>query len=190
MFFLLVAEVMLFIGCTFLGGIMDKQSAFDTTALTSTLSETGMTVYVKSTQRFPASGYVWIEDEYIRYSSKTTDPTTFVVWQSGTKTGRAQYYGNTKTDAESHSIEKLIMTDEAKDLNVLMGVQIVQAEGVLGTTFAFASFAWSWVKALPKFLMWDYSFVDSISYLRPFLYAISIGFLVVMGSYIKGFFFS
>jgi len=183
MFFLLVAEVMLFIGCTFLGGILNKQSSFDSTELTTTLSDVGMTLYVENSSRFPLSGYVWLEDEYIRYSSKTTTPPTFVVLERGVD------YGDTETDASAHSEGKLVMTDEAKDLNVLMGVQVVQAEGAIGTTFAFASFAWSWVKALPKFLMWDYAFVDEINFLRPFLYAISVGFLIVMGSYIKGFFF-
>jgi len=181
MFFLVAAILTLFVGCTLLDGVMDMQTPFCVTELTQNVLVTDLTLNVGDTQGFMDSGYIFIEEEYIRYTSKTG--TTFVIPTAG----RGYTYGNTVTVASVHAVGTMVQANEANTLNSLMGYSIAEYDTEGGQSFNFVSFIWAWTKAFPKFLMWDYNFLKGLWWLLPFLYGLSIAIVVVMAKYIREF---
>ena len=180
--FLMVAISLLFVGCTILDALMGGTIAFASTRLTSDLAEGATIAYVESTKDFPSSmsstnSGVFIGKEYIGYTGKTD--TAFSGLQRGKK------YGTEVTKDVLHSAGSMVYSEESSHLNSLLGFKVITSETIWGKMFAIGEFVVAWAVALPAFLMWNYDFLDSVSIVKPFLWCISIGVVVVFALYLK-----
>ena len=183
--FLMTAIMLFWVGCTILDALIGGNVAFATTKLTVDLPADGVTTYVETTRNFPLSMNltdegIFIGTEYIGYDNKTSGANpSFIGLQ------RSKQYGTANTTGVIHLIGCLVMSEESNHLNTLMGYNVVTSEGIFGKATAIVDTVLNWAWSFPQFLMWDYNFLEDVSIIKPFLWCISIGVVVVFALYIK-----
>lgn len=123
---------------------------------------------------------LFIENEYVGYTSKTAG-----VNPSFNNLQRGQAYGTSLTLAVEHTENAPVMSEESSNLNSLIGFKVITTQTIWGKMFAVGDFVWSWMKAIPKFLLWDYDFLNTVAIVKPFLWAMSVGFVLVLALYVK-----
>lgn len=191
MHWLTLSIVILFICCTMLSASMEGEGAFASTTLTTAISDVSVTAQVSSTTGFPGvsapdSHRVFlIGEEEIMYGNRTS--TSFTGLTRGYNSTTAAYHAATSSGGSP----TMVMSQETSLLNTLMGFKVVTTSGVWGKMTSLIEFVGTWLKSIPKFLMWDYPFLDGSMFgipfamVKPFLWAISAAFVVVFFMYVK-----
>jgi hypothetical protein len=161
---------------TIMSATIEQESAFAVTTLSADMTNGSIAdIQVASTDDFLDSDYIWIEGERIYYASKddTTDTFSGIV--------RAQADDNNEGGtASAHSAGAKVMNDEASVLNLMIGYNIMGTKTELGLLDAPKMVTAIFTRALPKIMMWDYSYLQGdLVYLKyALLYPLSIGFLI------------
>jgi hypothetical protein len=152
---------------------MEQATAFVSTTLTSDLGQTDLVVLVTDTSGFLASDIIDIDSEVICYSSKTS--TSFII---NNIDGR----GCRGTEAKSHSTGALVLSQSAGILNSALGFNAQEVVTDAGILDVIKAFGFGTLRAVTKFVLWDYAFLDGdfriIKFL--FLYPISAGFVITL----------
>jgi hypothetical protein len=160
--------VFIFGGVSVISAIMDGHTGLETTSLTVAVTESDTTINVKTTGPFVAAGVIMIGNETICYTSKTA--TTF----AGVTRGEDC---RTNSRAQAFPIDKQVMSEAPGVINALVGFDITSAfadGGFIGLAkgiYTSAKNLPSFLNAVARMIMWDYSFLDG-----PFVY---IKFLVL-----------
>jgi len=158
---------------TVLSGVMEQETAFATTALTSNVDEDDTTIQVSDTSDFLDSGYLWIGDERLQYTSKTDTSFTDV-------TRGVADSNNEGGAASGHSTGDKVMNEKANILNIMLGYNRFATRTEIGT-MEYPMFVWKLLTVtVPKMITWDYSYLEGDLVLLKYtlLYAISAGFLI------------
>tara|TARA_R110002020_G_C15993747_1_gene749580 strand:+ start:57 stop:620 length:564 start_codon:yes stop_codon:yes gene_type:complete len=156
-------------GCvSVISAIVDGHTGLETTTLTAAVTESDTTIYVKTTDPFVNEGVIMIGDETICYTDKTS--TTFTGVTRGEdcrSTSRAQAF----------PVNQQVMSEAPGVINTLVGFDITSAfadGGFIGLAkgiYTSAKNLPSFLNAVARMIVWDYSFLDG-----PFVY---IKFLVL-----------
>ena len=160
--------VFIFGTVSMISAIVDGHTGLETTSLTQAVTESDTTIHVKTTGPFVSSGVVMIGDETICYTSKTA--TTF----AGVTRGEDC---RISSRAQAFPIDQQVMSEAPGVINSLVGFDITSAfadGGFIGLAkgiYTSAKNLPSFLNAVARMIMWDYSFLDG-----PFVY---IKFLVL-----------
>lgn len=153
-------------------GIAQGQWAYATTTLAIDTSATSTTITVVSTENFLSGpDEITIGDESIRYNSK--DDTHF--------------YGVTRgiddTTATAHVAGEVVMNRNSNIINNILGYNVAATSASYGSLSAIVGLLWNSVKAIPRMIAWNYSYLDGhlamLKYL--ILWPISAGFIFSLG---------
>ena len=160
-----------FIACTILSGIMEGQAALAVTKLTVDITEESTTITVVSTQDFLSADDVYIENEKVRYTSKTA--TQFNVTRRGLD----------GTTAVAHESGVKVKNETSNILNSLLGYNVATAAATYGTAAAVVGIAWNLIGSIPKMIAWNYSYLEGgLSIIKyVVLWPISAGFVFSLG---------
>ena len=112
--------LIMLVGCSILGAIMQGGGGIVVTDLTSDITATDTTIAVTSTVDYLGADYVIIGEEKILYSGTTA--TSF--------TGCTRGYDG--TDAEAHSTGALVYTADASSINNALGFNIAAVQDTMG----------------------------------------------------------
>lgn len=171
----------MFATATILCGIGEGTSGIATTYLTASASSTTITLTVSTTTDFPTGpDFIWCGDEEILYASK--DATHFYVYDDiGTTEIDGRGYAGTTPSA--HTTSSKVRNDAANIMNSFLGYNVAAASTTYGSVKAIVMTGLAIVKALPRVIMWDYSFLNEgfMPYVKYcLLYPISIGFVATL----------
>jgi hypothetical protein len=175
-----------FIGLFFLGmlfsGMADGNGGVVATKLTQAMGVGDTTIHVSSTNNYLSTDFVYIGDEQILYSGKTS--TTF--------TGCTRGYNN--TTATVHTLNAKVYNQEANIVNTALGINISAVtanSGLFGIAQIPIKF---FTHALPNMIQMNFAFFQGdmaiLGYLfmacsAGFVIALAMGFLWVAAGIIK-----
>ncbi len=144
------------------------------TSLTSTIAYDAATLPVTTTSGFLPSDYVVIGEEVICYTSITA--TTFTSLTRGCR----------DTAAQSHVLGSRVYNEATSVLNEMVGFNIAETMSTAGAIRTITMVPRALLHAVPRLVLWDYSYLEGdllgafplvyIKYL--FLYPLSAGFLI------------
>ena len=160
--------VFIFGAVSVISAIVDGHTGLETTTLTAAITESDTTIFVNNTGPFTDSGVIMIGDETLCYTSKTTN--TF----AGVTRGEDC---RLSSRAQAFPIDQQVMSEAPGVINTLVGFDITSAfsdGGFIGLAqgiYTSAKNLPSFMSAVARMVMWDYSFLDG-----PFVY---IKFLVL-----------
>jgi hypothetical protein len=174
---LFIFFVFIFGTVTVISSIVDGHSGLGTTSLTVAVEETSTTINVKTTDPFPITGVVMIADETMCYANKT--PTSF------TGVTRGEDCRDHST-AQAFPIGQQVMGEAPGLINTLVGFDITSAfadGGFIGLAkgiYTSAKNLPSFLSAIARMIMWDYSFLTgSFVYIKYLvLYPLSAGMVL------------
>lgn len=165
----IIPAFLIFYFCNILiGGIIEGGGGVHATTLTADITDAGLVVNVVNTDGFLRSDYVYINDEAMRYVSKTD--TTLTVATGGR--------GYKDTLADAHSAGAKVYTPSASIINSMVGFNVAATDTTVGginLPVLFWNFAW---KSAPKLLLWDfpqYKISEWTQYLRIIFVILSAG---------------
>lgn len=160
-----------FVSGTFLSGVMEGQVAFAVTTLTADITETDTVIEVTNTADFLSMDEIYIEDELVSYTEK--DSTHF---NDCTR-------GLSGTTAAAHVAGTKILNENSNVINNLLGYNVATSAASYGSFSAVVGVFWNLVKALPKMIAWNYSYLEGQWSLLKyfFLWPISAGFVFSLG---------
>jgi len=162
---------------TILSATVEGTTAFATSTLEVAIDEDDVTIEVVSTDDFSDSDYAWIENERIFYTGKNdaTDTLTGVVRGSADENGEGG-------EAVEHAVGAKIMNNASGAMNVLLGYNLTANRTELGTMDMVRFASGIFTKALPKIIMWDYSFLQGDLALIKYaiLYPLTAGFVLAL----------
>ncbi len=160
-----------FVGGTFLSGIMEGQAEIAVTKLTSEMSVTDTTMEVSNTQDFRDSGYVYAKSERVSYTSRTA--TSFLGVSRGLD----------GTEAVVHVVGTRVKNETTNMLNNILGYNVAVTTGTFGTYAAPVMYAWNFIRAIPKMVSWNYSYLEGRWVMLKYfmLWPISAGFVISLG---------
>ena len=160
--------VFIFGAVSVISAIVDGHTGLETTSLTAAVTESDTTISVKTTGPFVNEGVIMIGDETICYTDKTN--TTF----TGVTRGEDC---RSSSRAQAFPIGQQVMSQAPGVINTLVGFDITSAfadGGFIGLAkgiYTSAKNLPSFLNAVARMIVWDYSFLDG-----PFVY---IKFLVL-----------
>lgn len=157
---LLAALIFLFIGSTMLSAIMEGGGGVLAVELSQDILAGNTTIPVSSTTDFLDSDYIYIGNEKIAYSGKTS--TTF--------TGCSR--GVAGTTATAHSAESMVYTDGASVVNDALGFSVEATADSMGWWATLTIPFKLLFHTIPRILVMNYSFL--------------VGTLGVIGYFIAG----
>jgi len=161
MFWLIAAYVAAFLSFTIVSEFAEGNQPFPSTTLTSSITETTTTILVTSTATFPTSGRIYTRDEeIICYDSKTS--TTFVVSTGGR--GCTEIGSNLRTVAQKHGSGAPLFSSSAAVIAYGLNYSLVRDAQDIGnnlSAFGGIKFFLNFLtKGLPKFISFDYSYLE------------------------------
>ena len=155
-------------------GILDSVivggSTIQVTRLGVALTEAATTVTVDSTSGFPFTGYVWIDDEKIKYNGATA--TTF--------TNCSREYGG--TEGAIHDLGQKVYGPLSDAFRATAGYNIINTGASVGVIGMGAS-VWRFFKtALPQMVIWNFSFLKEgvMQYVRALFGIISTVITIII----------
>ena len=156
---------------TVISAIIDGNGGFVSTTLTANLAKDATTATVTSTDGFYSLGYVVIEGEQIIYTAKT--PTTFTVG----------------ANHREHVSGQKVYTEAAGALNAIVGFDTKASQASYGTITTVVGVGAALLFAIPKMLIWDYSYLnnDVGTYIRLFGWTISAGMVIALIALLRGY---
>jgi hypothetical protein len=169
--------VFTFVSLTILSAIVEGHTGLETTELTAGISETSTTITVKTTDPFADRGQLMIGDETICYTGKNSVQFTGV-----TRGADCRRF----SEAQAFPAGQQVMVEGTGIVNQLVGFDILSAFGeggisgfVLGSVNVVSNLP-SFLNAVARMLVWDYSFLDgSFVYLKYLvLYPLSAGMVL------------
>ena len=160
-----------FIAGTILSGIMEGQTALAVTKLTADITAESTNILVVSTTDFLSMDDVYVENEKVRYTSKTA--TQFNVTQRGLD----------GTTAVAHSEGARVKNETSNILNSLLGYNVATTAATYGTAAAVVGMTWNIIRSIPRMIAWNYSYLeDGLSIIKyVVLWPISAGFVFALG---------
>lgn len=150
-FKLIAAFCALFFVGTLLSAAMEGGGGFNTTYLTTDISENAVTIPVSSTQGFLEADYVVIGNEKIRYTSKSD--TQFNIPATN---GR----GYDGTEAEDHSENAFVLSQESDVANQMLGYNIATTGTTVGSISLGVSLTRFLFTSIPRLVTWDYAWLQ------------------------------
>lgn len=154
----------IFAAVTIAGNVMQGQTDFVRVHLTAAISDSDTTITVSSTEGFPDTGIIVIEDEHISYSSKTA--TTF----KG-NLARPLNRGVEGTEAQAHTSGAQVTTKPGMMLNASADYNIATIADSSGL-MAFVSVPLALFALLGSFLFLPIQFLGTDLQILTFLWAI------------------
>lgn len=134
---------------TYIAFAITGEQAFAATSLTSGISSGTTTIPVASTANFIDSGFIFIGNEEIRYTSKTATSFNGIT------------RGQNKTDPESYVVNTEVFSKTTSTLNTLAGynvlVRISDLEGIAVVTAPFVGLDW-FFRAFRDIVLFNYPF--------------------------------
>src|SRR3989304_487219 len=140
---LMAGFLFLFFPAPFVSARMGGGGGMLVTQLTANLPKDGTSATVSSSSGFLASGYVFLEGE--RIAATVNNGTTFTL--AG------------KHDA--HPSGSKVLSESAGVLNSLMGFNVGAANASVGVTGMILETTSALRHAVPKVMLWDYSYLDN-----------------------------
>jgi len=144
------------------------------TSLTSTIALDAATVPVTTTSGFLTPDYIVIGDEAICYTTLTASSFTSLT------------RGCRDTEAQSHVAGARVYNETTSVMNEVVGFNIAETMSTSGAIRTITMVPRALLHAVPRLVMWDYSYLEGdlfgafplvyIKYL--FLYPLSAGFLM------------
>lgn len=148
--------------------VVEGQSAFAATRLTTAIDLEDTSITVTTTSGFLDSDCLFLSNEVVCYSSKTA--TTF--------DGLTR--GDRDTRAISHAAGTRTYNDASGLLNQVLGFNVQQTLSRAGAIQAVVQLPFALLKAFARVITWDFSYLEGpavyIKYI--ILYPLSIGFTV------------
>ncbi len=177
-----------FLVFTFFSETLEDRSPFASSYLTSSVSETDTTITVTSTANWPSSGRIYIEEEIVCYSSKTS--TAFIVASSGRGCNDSGKVA--RTTIKSHNSGKAVYNSTGSALSATLDYNLInELEGFSGESVGgVMTFGGRFlIEGLPRYIQFDYSFFQTTVFgfpmviVRVFLLGIIALPIVVYATY-------
>ena len=160
-----------FVAGTLLSGIMEGETAFAVTTLTANVTASDNVIMVANTFDFLDLDDVYVESEVIRYTSKNGTTLLGVT------------RGLSSTEAVAHEAGSKVMNESSNVINNLLGYNVATTAATYGTVSAIVGLGWNLLRAIPRMISWDYSYLGGqlamIKYL--ILWPISTGLVFSLG---------
>ena len=167
--------LIMLIGCSILGAIMQGGGGIVVTDLTSDITATDVTIAVTSTVDYLGADYVIIGEEKILYSGTTA--TSF--------TGCTRGYDG--TDAEAHSTGALVYTADASSINNALGFNIAAVQDTMGLWGTITIPFRFLFQTLPRIARMNMSFLTgSLAIIGWIWFALVAGFFITLALSLAG----
>lgn len=169
-----VGLTMIFVMLQIVSFNVEGEGGLAATALTSSVSTEDSTLPVTTTSGFLSADYVIIESELICYTAITD--TTFTGLTRGCR----------DTTPESHATGRRVYNEPTSTINQIAGFNIAETMSSAGAIRVVTMVPGMLLHALPRIVMWDYSYLEGnlfdvlpLVYLKyMFLYPLSAGFVL------------
>ena len=164
---------MIFAICTLISMGIEGSAGFASTTLTAPITATATTINVASTDGFLDSDFIFIDNEILSYPiGGIVSPTQI---QNITR-------GVDNTTKTAHALNTKVYNDSASVLNEMIGYNLATVNSEVGDFRALLNTAWAYAQAVPRLILWDYSFLEGQMALVKFifLYPISAGFVITL----------
>lgn len=173
--------VAMFTICTYLASIGEGGGGIASSRLNGAVTSTAVVITVDKTTDFLAAdalhpAYVQIENEIVSYTGKTATQLT------GVTRGVADPQTRRATTAVAHADRLKVKTLAVQAIDNFMGYNITTSNASFGAYDAL-TFGAHLFTNLPKFLAWDYSFLQGQLIMLKFfvLYPLSCAFVFAIG---------
>ncbi len=161
------------------GNVMQGQTDFVRTSLTSAISDTVLVIPVRSTSGYPDSGIIIIESEKIAYSSKTATSFTGSLVRPVAR-------GAEGTEAASHTNGKQVTTVSGAMVNSSAAYNIAVMTDPAGA-LAFVTVPLAFFSLLGSFLFLPLQFLGTDLQILTYIWAVvGIGMLVAITMQLAG----
>ncbi len=171
--------VFLFTTLTIISFIIEGSPGLAATTLTTRLDSDDLTLIVSDTSEFLDSDILFLGNEIVCYTSKTS--TSFIVF-SPPFDGRSCR----GSKASGHSTGTIVYNATTGVINKQVGFNVAETLSSAGGVSAIVTVPAAFLKALPPLLLWDYSFFEDelfgfpLIYIRYILFAFSAGFVAAI----------
>ena len=167
--------LIMLLGCSILGAIMQGGGGIEVTELTANITSTDTTLPVSKTTDFLTTGFVVIGNERIGHIGKTS--TTFI--------GCIRGFGN--TTAVAHYDGDLVYTADASAINNALGFSITAMQDSYGwfsvVTIPFNFF----IVTIPRIIRMNMSFFSGpLSIIGWLWFAMAAGFIITLAMMLIG----